>query len=192
MRLFVALPLPASVLEPLVGCAMALRPRLPPARWVPLENLHLTLRFLGDTEPRLVAGLDEALGRCFADHPPLRLRLRDGGCFPPRRPARVAWVGFEPAPALARLQSAVATAADRQLGIGSERRPYHPHLTLARPRRPWPRQAVALWTGAFAGSRGTPFTACEGHLMRSHLGPSGARHERLASYPLTGGRVGPV
>ena len=192
MRLFVALRLPAAVLGALADRVAGLRSRLPPARWVPLDNLHLTLRFLGETNPDRVAGLGRALEQGLGCQPTLRLRLRDGGCFPPRRPARVAWVGFEPAPELARLQAVVAAAVEERLGLDPDRRPFHPHLTLARPRRPWPRAAVDRWSRAFAGPQGPAFDVAEVELMRSHLGPAGARHESLGGYPLSGGPGGPV
>jgi 2'-5' RNA ligase len=186
MRLFVALRLPGEVRRPLAETAAGLARRLPPARWVPAANLHLTLSFLGETEPDRLGSLGAALAGCFGPRRPMALRLGGGGCFPPRRPARVAWVGFEAAPALLDLQRAVAAAVGECLGVEPERRPFHPHLTLARPRRPWPRSAVALWIEAFAGPQGPAFEVGEGQLMRSHLGPDGARHESLAAYPLAG------
>lgn len=185
MRLFVALRVPSPVLQHLAETAAALRAELPPARWVPVANLHLTLMFLGEIAADRVEGLGEALTRCFASRGPFQLRLRDGGCFPPRRPARVAWVGFEPAPELEELQTAVAGALTDRLDLAAERRRFHPHLTLARPRRPWPRAAAEAWRRAFAGTQGPAFEVTEGHLMRSRLDPGGARHESLGLYPLS-------
>ena len=141
MRLFVALRLPAGVREPLAEKAARLRARLPPARWVPAANLHLTLKFLGETEPDLASRLDEVLAGCFATHRPFRLAPSGGGCFPPRLPARVAWVGFAPCPALLDLQAAVAAALRDRLELATDTRPFHPHLTLARLRPPWGRAA---------------------------------------------------
>lgn len=184
MRLFIALQLPEAVLRPLAETAARLRPGLPPARWAPVSNLHLTLRFLGETTEEKAAGLSPVLAGCFGSVGPLRLQLRDGGCFPPRRPARVAWVGFEPLPRLNELQAAVSQRAGDHLGSAGERRAFHPHLTLARPRRPWPRSAVESWRQAFDGPQGPAFEITEGHLMRSRLAPGGARHESLQAYPL--------
>ena len=186
MRLFIALPLPSAVRESLAHTATRLRPRLPPARWVPAANLHLTLQFLGEIERPRATELGRALAGCFGSRRWFRLGLRDGGCFPPGRPARVAWVGCSRSDDLMRLQAAVAAAACGHLGIEPDRRPYHPHLTLARPRRPWPRAAVERWHKAFAGPQGPEFEVAEGRLMRSHLGPGGARHECLEAYPLAG------
>jgi 2'-5' RNA ligase len=186
MRLFVALQLPAEVREPLAEKAARLHPRLPPARWVPAANLHLTLQFLGETGAGQLPGLDSVLAGCFRRHGPFRLRLSDGGCFPANRPARVAWVGFAPCPALMELQATVAVELHERLGITREGRAFHAHLTLARPRRPWPRAAVNCWREVLAGRHGPAFDVLEGHLMRSHLGPDGARHGSLEAYPLKG------
>ena len=95
-------------------------------------------------------------------------------------------MGFAPSPALADLQSAVAAAAEDHLGLAAQRRLFHPHLTLARPRRPWPRAAAVRWAEAFVGPQGPAFDVTEAHLMRSHLGPGGARHESLGAYSLAG------
>jgi len=192
MRLFVALRLPAAVREPLAAKAARLRAQLPPARWVPAANLHLTLQFLGQIEPNLLPGLGDLLAGCFCHQRSFRLELSQGGCFPPRRPARVAWVGFASCPRLMELQATVAAAVRERLGIDSEARPFHPHLTLARPRHPWPRAAADSWREAFGGPLGPAFEVAEGHLMRSHLEPGGARHESLGAYPLEGSGAGPV
>lgn len=184
MRLFVALPVPRAVREGVVVAASRLRPRLPAARWAPVTHLHLTLVFLGETEGARLPALDEALGRRFAGFAPLTLRLSGAGCFPPRRAARVAWIGFEPAAGLGRLQGEVAAAVAGVLERPPERRPFHPHLTLARCRRPWPRAAVELWASALAGPHGEAFEVSTGELVRSHLAASGARYETVGSYPL--------
>lgn len=191
MRLFVALRLPAALRRLLSEKAARLRPSLPPARWAPVDRLHLTLRFLGETEPRLLAALDASLAGCFGARAPFRLRLTGGGTFPPGGRGRVAWVGCESAPRLLELQAAVAAAIDRHCGPG-EARPFHPHLTLARPRKPWPRAAVERWDEAFAGPQGAAFEVSAGHLMRSHLGPNGASHESLGAYSLAAAGQPPV
>lgn len=188
MRLFIALPLPEAVREAVVERAARLRSVLPPARWVPPSNLHLTLRFLGEIEPARLADLHLSLAGCFGAHRPFRLRLTRGGCFPPRRPARVAWVGFAPCAELMDLQVTVAAGLRDRLGIGPEPRAFDPHLTLARPRRPWPRAAVDRWREAFCDDQGPSLEVASGQLMRSHLEPGVARHECLRAYPLGGAR----
>ena len=95
MRLFVAIEIPEPVCREVKRRVAGLRDRLPRARWVDPEVLHLTLLFLGEVAAERVEGLATALRAAFAPVPPLGLRLRGAGTFPPGRPARVAWVGVE-------------------------------------------------------------------------------------------------
>lgn len=159
------------------------RDRLPRARWVPAENAHLTLLFLGETDEALVPSLSAALGEAFARYAPMPLRLSGGGTFPPERPARVAWVGLSAPPELSLLQADVTRAAVETVGHQPEDRPYHPHVTLARCNPPWRRDAVEKFVKAFAGEIGPPFVADRGVLLSSALSPKGARYTPFATFP---------
>lgn len=186
LRLFLALEVPEAHRREIVRRAAPLRRSLPPARWVPEENLHLTLRFLGATDPDRVAGLVDAVAPAFAAAGPLSLRLEGGGTFPPARPARVAWVGIDGGEALSGLQREVASAAEAALGLEAERRPFHAHVTLARPRRPWNRRASEEFARAFEGPVGELFTANAGVLFESRLGPGGAVYTPVEELALGG------
>jgi 2'-5' RNA ligase len=186
LRLFVALEVPEPPRRDVRRRVDAVRDRLPRARWVDLDNLHLTLLFLGETAgenvPALAARLREAFARC----PPLDLRLGSGGTFPPGRPARVAWIGVEAPEALAALQEAVTRAAVDTLGFEPEERDYHPHVTLARCPDPWRREAVDKFRNALTGPVGPPFRAGHGVLFESKLSPKGARYRAVETFPMTG------
>ena len=187
MRLFVAIEVPEPPRRELRRRLEGFRDRLPRARWVDLENLHLTLLFLGQTAeagvPALAAKLREAFARC----PPLDLRLAGGGTFPPGRPARVAWVGVEGPEELMTLQADVTAAAVETLGFEPEKRPYHPHVTLARCPDPWRRDAVDKLKNALTGPIGPPFVADHGVLFESKLSPKGARYRAVELFPMAGG-----
>jgi RNA 2',3'-cyclic 3'-phosphodiesterase len=184
VRLFVAIEVPEPPRRDLRRRVNGLRDRLPRARWVDLENLHLTLLFLGETAepdvPALAAKLREAFARC----PPLDLRLSAGGTFPPGRPARVAWVGVDGPEELMTLQEEVTRAAVETLGFEPEKRPYHPHVTLARCQDPWRREAIDKLKNALTGPIGPPFTADHGVLFESKLSPKGARYRTVELFPL--------
>jgi RNA 2',3'-cyclic 3'-phosphodiesterase len=185
MRLFVAIEVPDPPRRDLRRRLDGLRDRLPRARWVDLENLHLTLLFLGETAetdvPALAAKLREAFARC----PPLDMRLSDGGTFPPGRPARVAWVGVEGPMELMALQADVTSAAVETLVFEPEKRPYHPHVTLARCPEPWRREAIDKLKTALTGPIGPPFVADHGVLFESKLSPKGARYRVVEAFPMT-------
>ncbi|HNZ97239.1 MAG: RNA 2',3'-cyclic phosphodiesterase [Acidobacteria bacterium] len=185
MRLFVAVAIPEAHRQRLGERLRALGPASPRARWERAEKLHLTLRFLGEVAPQRLPELEAALAGATASASPLTVRLTAGGAFPPAGRARVLWVGAEPEAGLVTLQQAVATAvapfAEREEG-----RPFRPHLTLARCDPPWEAREVARFVSELGTPAPEPFpvTACQ--LVESRLGPGGARHTGIASFPLGG------
>jgi 2'-5' RNA ligase len=185
MRLFVALEIPEAVRREVARRIAGLRERLPRAKWVDPANLHLTLLFFGQVDDAKVPALAAALGEAFAKHPPLELRLADAGTFPPRRPARVAWIGMESPGDLSGLQADASAAAVEAIGFEPEERPFHPHVTLARCES-WPRDAADKFVAAFPGTIGQPWTAERGVLMESKLSPRGAQYRVAAELPFRG------
>jgi 2'-5' RNA ligase len=121
-----------------------LRPRLPQASWTRPESWHLTLRFLGDVASERLAALSAALGRLSAGRSGAVLSTRGPVVFPPRGPARVLAVELEPDAELSALAEAAEGGA-RETGLPPETRPFRPHVTFARIRRPWSAGAVALF-----------------------------------------------
>lgn len=187
MRLFVALELSAEARREIARRVAALRGRLPRARWVDPEILHLTLLFLGETDPEKLPALTDHLARAF-DRPSFSARVEGGGTFPPNRPARVAWVGIEvwegEPTAIADLQAAVRDAAVAAIGFEPEERPFTPHVTLARCSDSWQREAAAKFAAAFPGEVGAPFPVARGVLLESKLSPRGPAYREVAAFPL--------
>jgi len=146
-------------------------------RWVRAGTWHITLRFLGLLEEEAVAPLMQLVGATVRACPGFEVRLTEVRRFPrPRRPrALVAGVG--PSPALSKLAERVIDACERS-GFTSERRAFHPHLTLGRVRRDAPQISLPSLEALPALPVG------EVVLLRSHLGAGGARYERLAAAPL--------
>jgi RNA 2',3'-cyclic 3'-phosphodiesterase len=125
VRLFVALDLPDALRQRLNWLAGG----LPGARWVPPENYHLTLRFIGEVPPYRAEEVDGALaalrGRAFP------LTLAGTGAFGKGGRANALWAGVERSDALDHLQNKIETALQR-IGLEPERRRWAPHVTLAR------------------------------------------------------------
>lgn len=196
MRAFIALELPEPVRREATRRAAAVRDRLPAARWVRPDALHLTLRFLGEIDPGKVPALSAALAPAFAAAPELVLALHGGGCYPLGRPARVAWTGVrvaapEVAPGagdapLPALQARVEAASVAALGIEPETRPFSPHVTLARCKRPWNRAQAEAFGEALAGPMGEPFTVGHGSLIESRLSSEGSRYRTVETFPMRG------
>lgn len=134
-RLFVAVPLQDSARIAVADLVETIRAGEPPGRgvrWVRLEGLHLTLRFLGPTPEAGVADLAKAVARTGAASPPFRIRISGADAFPPTGRPRTLWLdldlGTDELAALAgRLDDELAT-----IGWERERRPFRAHLTLAR------------------------------------------------------------
>lgn len=125
MRLFIAIEIPDNLKAALGG----LRVDIPGARWVPADQIHLTMAFLGDVEETVVEKLNGALSRIHV--PEFKLCLCGIGCFPGRQRPRVLWIGVEPQPHLDELAARVRTAVVA-CGIPQEERPFSAHITLAR------------------------------------------------------------
>lgn len=191
MRLFVALEIPLALRQELERRATALRRDLPKASWVRPEAMHLTLSFLGETDPELLPRLHRELASACGAGAPLTLRLHEVGAFPPHGKARVLWTGLaapggEPCPALAALRSEVGRAVFRAASVEPDARPFHPHVTLARCRQPWPWEAVERFREGFGEPPGATFTVGKGTLFESELHPTGARYRVEGTYPLGG------
>jgi 2'-5' RNA ligase len=124
MRLFVAIALPDSVAAGL----RLIQSGVPGARWSTREQLHLTLRFVGETDGREAAAIDDALAAFRA--PGFSLQLKGVGEFGGKSP-RALWAGVAPNEALMHLQRKIETALQR-IGLPAEERKFTPHVTLAR------------------------------------------------------------
>jgi 2'-5' RNA ligase len=174
-RLFIALDVPAAVRDALI----ALRTEaLDGARWTKPEQLHCTLRFLGGTPEEQIAKIKAALARIEA--PPLGLKISGLTAFPSRRRPRVLVARVTPTNELINLQRQIENAV-QELGFEPEDRPFRPHVTVARLKRADAR-AVHRWLRAHSVE--AAFEADAFHLYASVLKPSGAVHERLASFAL--------
>lgn len=151
-------------------------------RWVQVEGIHLTLKFLGDTPSTQVEGVKIALAQAAAEVEPFRLAARGVGCFPNTRQPRVVWVGVEqPTGALLRLQKAVEAHVS-PLGFPAERRAFSPHLTLGRAQRNASDSEVRRIGDAVSGSAVEmvgEMLATAVSYIQSDLTPSGAVYTQL-------------
>jgi len=177
MRLFIAIELPTGLKTELGR----LRAVIPGVRWVPAEQIHLTLAFLGEVD-------DAAAGRLTAQLAAIRgdafeLSFGGIGCFPDRQRPRVVWLGVKPEPGLLRLATAVQQNS-LSAGILLEERPFSPHITLARLKFP---ATAELRTFLDQQHRIIlkPFAVREFTLFQSNLTSQGAVHSPIRSFPLT-------
>ena len=174
LRLFVAAEVPESRRRGLDGEVENLK-TLPGSRWVPVENQHVTLCFLGwmpsDMLDRVLEMVDEVAGS-FA---PAAVALRGLGAFPRERRARVLWAGIDDPQGLLGSLSAALGRGAAPLGAAVEDRAYTPHLTLARFKEP--RSLTGLLPALV--DPGGPFLVDRVVLYRSRLSPKGSRYEAI-------------
>ena len=187
MRLFVAVAVPGHAADELDGAVAPLRQSWPALRWTGRDAWHVTLAFLGEVNETVSARLEPRLERAAARHPRLAVSLGGAGAFPGAGRARVLWTGVQGEPrSLVALAASVAAGA-RRAGAppAEEGRRFQPHLTLARCRAPVDARPLV---DSLSGYAGTPWTAGEIYLIRSHL-PGGRPHDRpryetLGRWPL--------
>lgn len=135
-RIFIAVDLTDELRKELGALIRPLRGFGADIRWTPEENMHLTLKFLGDTPESRIQEVGEALEAVAADQESFRLVFGGLGAFPDTRNPRILWVGLAAGQEeMARLALAVETRMVR-LGFAKEERPFSPHLTLGRVRSP--------------------------------------------------------
>lgn len=182
MRAFVAIELPDAIKENLAGLAERLRPARVPASWVRPEQIHLTLRFLGDVDKTRLEQISATLRAAYRGTPPFTVRVSGTGGFPNIRRPHVIWVSLHSAEnELAEVQQKAESAA-QAIGLTPEERPFNPHLTLARikdPHAAWPLAAMLEQEAQFHAGE---FTVSGVSLFSSQLNPKGALHTRLEEF----------
>jgi RNA 2',3'-cyclic 3'-phosphodiesterase len=188
MRSFVAVDLPESIKAALSEQQHALRTsaaltsgRKEDMKWTRPEGIHLTLKFLGDTSPKQVTQVTQALAG-LGRFEPFALQIKGFGFFPDARRARVLWVGVEAAPALRQLVHSVEMAIN-SLGFAAEGRTFSPHLTLARFNVSRPRPELVTLLEAKMGLVLGHFEVSEFFLFESRLSSCGAQYQKIARFP---------
>jgi RNA 2',3'-cyclic 3'-phosphodiesterase len=179
-RLFVGVPLAAEARAALdAHLRGALGAGGLPGRVVPSANWHLTLRFLGSTEPGRGRALVDAL-RAVGPSERFAVTFGGAGAFPNACRAAVFWIGLEEGAEALRALAAAAEGAARAAGFSPEPRPYRPHLTVARIRPP----ADVTRAVERVGCTGVRMDVGEVVVFRSHLGGGPARYEAVERLPL--------
>lgn len=180
VRLFIALPISGEIKKRCEELQQVGKEKIPSVRWVDPKQIHLTLVFLGWTDPTLRDRIGEAIQETTRSQPPFTLRVIGMGVFPKVQAPKIIWVGVSEEAALMRLQKELAGRIDR-LGLPVETRPYRPHLTLGRvreggvPDQDW----FSRW---IAGEKGHEIGTCEMTevaLMESRSSPGGSVYNTL-------------
>ena len=185
LRCFIAVRLPGPVKKAIGEMIEDLKKSGADVKWVPYENIHLTLKFLGSTEESLVEDIKEALSKKLSSYSPFYIKISGAGCFPDERRPRVVWVGSGDAAQITDLQADVESEL-RKLGFPSEERKFSPHLTIGRVRS---QKKITEMLKRLEEYRSSSFDDLEVKgvtLMKSELKPAGAEYYPLAEIPFGG------
>ncbi|HZT32578.1 MAG TPA: RNA 2',3'-cyclic phosphodiesterase [Bryobacteraceae bacterium] len=182
MRLFTGIDVPEEIVHNLERLLARLRPtaRL---RWSPLENLHITTKFLGEWPEQRLDEVNTAL-RAVPGFAPARISVRRLGFFPNPHAPRVFWAGIEASPDLAALAERT-DALLANLGVPREDRPFSPHLTLARIQERVPLQALRETIAGLPSLDFGEFVAERFYLYLSRRGPNGSVYTKISEFPIS-------
>jgi 2'-5' RNA ligase len=173
------------VLSPLAERWPTLRAAYPGLTWTAPERWHVTLAFLGEVKAGQLHRLRPGLTELAQVTPPFELAVAGAGVFPGERRPRVLWVGLSgEVDVLSELAGGVRRAA-RRARIELDRKPFRPHLTVARVRRELPAHDVPHLLRKLSAAEGRGWQVDRLVLMQSTLGPH-PRYDELAAWPLTG------
>jgi RNA 2',3'-cyclic 3'-phosphodiesterase len=184
IRAFLAIELPEALRVGLAQVQEELKRSRADVRWVPVGNIHLTLKFFGNVPDDEIGPLAQAARDAAAETAPLQLQATNAGAFPSPNAPRVVWLGLGgdmvPLTQLFyRLEKAFAA-----LGYPPEGRAFNPHLTLGRVKSPGNRDKLARMLGKMPPVDWPPFEVKELILFQSVLSPQGSKYTPLQVIPL--------
>ncbi|MEO8606856.1 MAG: RNA 2',3'-cyclic phosphodiesterase [Chloroflexota bacterium] len=180
-RLFIAIDLPDDLKNDLGNLCSG----IDGAKWVKREQMHLTLRFIGDVDDPGLESIKSALQKIQAAS--FDMHLEGIGQFPPKGNPRVLWVGLKSPPALNNLQRQINTSIT-SLGLPPEDHPFSPHITLARFKTPPHAESVRQFFAQHATFKSEPFPVQSFILFSSILAPQGPTYRKEGIYLLSDGK----
>ncbi|HEX6309726.1 MAG TPA: RNA 2',3'-cyclic phosphodiesterase [Longimicrobiales bacterium] len=181
MRTFVALNLPGTERERLHAALEPLRSRRLNVRWIGAAALHVTVKFLGETDGSSVERVQDVLRHAASRHSTITLRIAGVGAFPSLRRANIVWMGVAPDAELNALQRELEPALSR-LGFPREQRPFRPHITVGRAERNTRAPDIERLAGLVTHEAEVTVNTID--LMLSRPGAGGSTYEALLRCPL--------
>jgi RNA 2',3'-cyclic 3'-phosphodiesterase len=182
VRVFVGIGLPADVRDAVDGAVGALREKKLQVSWVPKRNLHITLKFLGETASDRMGSLGGVLSRVSAASPSFSLAASGAGAFPSVRNPRVLWIGCRDSLELAgELQQNMEDALS-EAGFPREDRRFHPHITTGRVRGALPPGWGERFVQSLSGREFGTVPVSSLTLFESRLSPGGAIYTVLQDF----------
>ena len=179
MRLFVALAIPREVRDKIASLIRELRDVDAKPKWINPDNLHVTLKFIGQVAPQKAAEIGDALSTVQTQQSVV-VEFREIGFFPDARRPSVAWVGIQP-PQILSFLAAEVNRVLAPLGIPREEKPFTPHLTIARFKETRLSQALRAEIEKQKSRKFDTLASGEFHLIESKPKSAGAEYTTLRS-----------
>jgi len=183
LRSFIAIELPEEVKSSLEGIQQSLKTSGADVRWVKTDNIHLTLKFLGDIDEEILTGIIHVLQGTCRNQKVISIEISGIGTFPVKRSPRVLWTGIKDNGELIKLHSEIEKGM-ASLGFDPEKRAFSPHLTLGRFRSSRGRGSLLEKIKTITHESFGQFDVRFIYLIKSDLKPSGAVYSRIAEFPL--------
>ncbi len=183
MRSFIAIELPDTAKSALAELQRELKKTGADIRWVKPDNLHLTLKFLGNIEEKVIGTLVQVMRGTCNKYTPFNLEIKGMGFFPNVRSPRIIWVGINGNTAMTGIQSEIDSGLS-SLGFEREKRNYAPHLTLGRFRTSQGKRLITEAVEQFSNRSFGVIGVESLSLMRSDLHQAGARYTKIAEISL--------
>jgi len=183
LRLFIAIDLPEYIKKEIGELLDILKKYDADIKWLPPENIHLTLKFLGATPESLVARIREALLPLVSSYEPFYITIQSTGVFPSKKYPRIIWIGIVDSDILKELRDRIEIAMSL-LGFLREDKKFHPHLTLGRVRTQRGMISLMGELDLFHDKQFGSFRVDQVKLMKSELKQKGAEYTCLHTIPL--------
>ena len=178
MRLFIAINFTAKDRQRMYSAVRKMRDAELPVRWVDLEQLHVTLKFLGEVRPERAMDVKRAVARVAEKTQPFTVTMEGAGAFPTMRRPKIIWVGMEASAELRCLKHDMEWEL-APLGFEREVRAFHPHVTMGRAlktARAGDFRAFESLVNEMTFKREVTVRSVD--LMESHLSAKGARYDK--------------
>ncbi len=189
LRCFIAIEIPETIKKSVADIIGSLKKSGSDVKWVPDENIHITLQFLGETEESIIPDIKEALYKILAPYSPFYIKIADVGCFPSGRRPRIIWVGMEESQPLINIYKDISGEMVK-FGYQKEERGFTPHLTIGRVKSNRNMGELLSKLEEFKITDFPDFEVRNITLMKSELKPSGAKYYSLAEIPFGGSNNG--
>ena len=185
MRLFLALPVDSPTRDAVGELFPRWKQEIRGCSWVPPQNLHLTVKFLGDVEEEQRADIDAVVHDAVTTISPFTAAPKGGAYFPHTRRARVLFIAYAiPGWLISWIKNLDGEL--QKLGFPAEKRAFKGHVTVARVRKPIAQDQIECVFSDIADLDLPSMEIRELQLMESHLSPQGARYDILTTYPFGG------